>query len=176
MVASALIAALLVSMPTPIRLPAEVDDAYALKQNPAGLGFAPGPELRLLAGRNTKDASTSFGMFSALPLGSFLTLGAAVEWNAIGEIYADTVWSSGVARPLGPLSLGASVSNPVLGTDWAFGFQWRLFRSLALSLSTRDIAQNLGPRIYDAGLAFRFFDERLLLSGRWRFFDAQDVA
>lgn len=175
MSSSALILTLLFSMPTPVRLPAEVDDAYSLKANPAGLGFTPGPELRLLAGRSTRDDATSFGVFSALPLGRALTLGASVEWNAIGETFADTVFSFGIGKQLGPFAFGASISHPELGADWAFGLSWRLFRAMALSLSTRDLAENLGPRVYDAGLAFRLFHERLLLSGRWRFYDGVRV-
>lgn len=175
MTASALLSCLLLSMPTPVRLPAEVDDAYALKANPAGLGFVPGAELRLLAGRSTRDEATSFGVFSAVPLGNVLTLGASVEWNAIGETFADTVFSLGIGRQLGPVAIGASISHPEAGADWAFGISWRLFRALSISLSTRDIGENLGPRVYDAGLALRLFRERLLLSGRWRFYDGERV-
>lgn len=176
MTAPALILGLLVSMPTPVRLPAEVDDAYALRTNPAGLGFVPGAELRLLAGRSTREEATSFGVFSAVPLGNVLTLGASVEWNAIGESFADTVFSLGLGRQLGPVALGVAYSHPEGGADWSFGLSWRLARALALSLSTRDIGENLGPRIYDAGLALRLFHERLLLSGRWRFYDGEPVA
>ena len=41
--------------PTPLRLPADVDDVYALDANPGGLGFLEGGELRVLYARDDLD-------------------------------------------------------------------------------------------------------------------------
>ena len=175
---AALLAALLaVAAPVPVRLPAEVDDAYALRFNPAGLGRVSGGELRLLAGRRSaflgaENTDYGLGGYAAIPLFGATTFGLGFEADERdGDFQRTLVTGFGFGR--GPVSFGFSYSVlwPFEGNDegfWSLGAQLRPASWLALGFTTRDVGQRVMDRVYDTGVALRPFS-RLKLSARWRY-------
>ncbi len=171
------LAALLMTAPVPVRLPAEVDDAYALRFNPAGLGRLDGPELRLFAGRDRSvpDLSNTdygFGGYAALPVFGAATVGLGVEADAENGDFRRAL-SLGLGTGRGPLSLGFSytIDWPIEGEDrgvWSLGAQLRPSRWLSLGFTSRDLSQSVSDRQYDTGLAIRP-SPRLTLGVRWRY-------
>lgn len=175
MLLAPILAALAVAAPTPLRLSADVDDAYALKLNPAGLGFAEGGQIRMLFARDMQNGPSDLGFYTAFALGDLITFGSQLELDAVSR-------SGAVARPgfgLGfgseSLAFGLSWRNAEAGDLWGLGMMWRPSRHLSFSFSSVDLAQKLGPRPYDVGLAFRFARERILLSSQWRFFHGRSI-
>ncbi|MEL6185287.1 MAG: hypothetical protein AAFU79_11745, partial [Myxococcota bacterium] len=72
--------ALAVSVPTPQRFGAEVEDVYALRVNPAGLAFLRGHELRLVYGYDALGLEThGVGVFGALRLAEGISLAGGWE-------------------------------------------------------------------------------------------------
>ena len=170
----------LASVPTPLRLTADVEDAYAVDVNPAALAFLDGFELRLLYGRadadfyrsSTDGPSDGFGVFTAVPLGSNFTLGASVEVDVDRGDNTAAAYSVGMGWSVGRLALGMSyATNTVFDGDskgmFDFGMSLRLARWLAMGLTVHDLAQHAQRRQWDIGLALRPW-ERLTLSTQWR--------
>ena len=179
MSAALLAAVLAIAAPVPVRLPAEVDDAYALRFNPAGLGRVPGTELRLFAGAEslslagTDDTRADYGLGGYLAAPFFGgTFGLGFEADAEdGDFQRQLVLGYGSGR--GPFSLGFSYTIlwPFEGDDrgyWSAGAQLRATRWLAVGFTSRDIGQRVFDRRYDTGLALRPF-ERLTVGARWRY-------
>ena len=173
----ALLVAVLLAAPVPERLPAEVDDAYALRFNPAGLGRVPGGELRLLAGQERPldgvvDSDYSLAGYAAIPVFGSATFGLGFEADAVdGDFERLLVAGLGFGRKA--MSFGFSYSTvwPLIGDDegfWSLGAQARPTNWLALGFTARDIGQKVMDRQYDTGLALRPFS-RLTLSARWRY-------
>jgi protease-4 len=176
----------MIAVPIPVRLPADVDDVYALRTNPAGLGFLKGEELRLVYGRSAPstadlDAINGGAVFAAANLFNVLTLGGAFELDVFPQH--------------GHTSSRTSLGLAFGGQKTAFGIAYEHFSPVdqegknALStgltvrpgswisagIDVRDIGQNLGPRLYDLGLAFRPVTDRVLISARWRLQQGRDV-
>src|SRR5262245_31921981 len=78
-----LVALALPAVPLPIRLPAEVDDIYSLRFNPAGLGYLRGTELRLLYGREA--GADGFAAYGGIHLIEGLVLGAGFSIDSDGD-------------------------------------------------------------------------------------------
>lgn len=169
MLALSLVASLLVTVPTPPRLTADVDDVYAIHLNPAGLTFLEGAELRTVFARDIPANAVDLGFFAGGRLFRHLGLGVSLEWDGIGQVahFSPTIgWALGGET----VSVGASWSggDATVKDLWTVGAMWRPLRSLSLSVASLDVAEQRGPRTFDIGLAFRLFSERLLVSGRWR--------
>jgi protease-4 len=151
-----------------------VDDALAPAVNPAGLGFMEASELRLVLARDLRVDRLDLGMFAGIHLGA-LNVGASLELDRLGD---DTQATPGLALALGSrdFSFGAGWrGGPGLDT-FSLGVTWHVSRNLSFSGSTLDLAQKLGPRPYDIGVGVRLFGERVLLSGRWRLLQGEDVS
>ena len=178
-----LAAVLTVAAPVPERLPAEVDDAYALRFNPAGLGRLPGSELRLFVGRQEdrvrgdlgfRDIETDYGFggYAAFPIFGTSALGIGFEVDNIdGDFQRLFVAGFGTGR--GPVSMGFSYSTlwPREGDDngfWTLGTQVRPNTWMSLGFSVRDVGENVFQRRYDTGLALRPHP-RVTLGSRWRY-------
>lgn len=169
------------SVPTPLRLPADVEDVYGLRYNPAGIAAISGTELRLLYGRRFgPDASIGrstheLGLFGGFSLGDGVAMAVSLEG---GQDEA----RRGVGR-LG-LGLGARMGNVALGFAWdrgrddpvrpsrgvlTTGLTYQPAAWLSSGVSIRDLAQNADRRIYDLGLALRPFGAAsATISARWR--------
>src|SRR5215510_8526930 len=80
---SLLVALAFPSVPLPIRLPAEVDDVYSLRFNPAGLGYLRGTEVRLLYGR--QEHADGFAAYGGVHLIEGLVLGAGFSIDSDGD-------------------------------------------------------------------------------------------
>ncbi len=174
MLVTCALAGLVGTLPPPVRTAADVEDAYALVVNPAGLAFARAPELRLLAGRDVDGLSTDLGLFASLPLGA-LTIGAAGRWTGLGDgaTRFEPSLGAGLDLRFGSLGFGwTGISSPGAadrGGDWSLGATARPVRWLSLATVVTDLAQRRGARGYELGLALRPFGERLTLATRWRF-------
>ncbi|MEM7677778.1 MAG: S49 family peptidase, partial [Myxococcota bacterium] len=175
------VAALLSAAPAPVRLPAEVQDAYAVRFNPAGLGRLAGPELRLLAGRErSADLSTDYGLgaYAATRLLGATSIAVGFESNVIdGDVASLLTLGLGAGR--GPLSFGVSYSKtwPRFGESgdfWTLGAQLRPVDYVRLGFAMRDLGQTVMPRQYDTGLAIQPFT-RLTLSTRWRYEEGEPL-
>lgn len=170
----ALLVGITLAAPLPPRLTADVDDAYAPKVNPAGLGFVGGTELRVLLSREFTREAGNLGFYGAASFGA-LSLGATLELDDLSR--------DAIARPGLAFSLG-SPRSAAIGFGWtggpvdtlSAGLTVRLSRYLGVAVSSLDLAQNAGPRPYDFGLALRFFDDRVLLSSRWRLLHGEPVS
>src|SRR5206468_2041748 len=103
------VAGLCLGSPHPPRLPAEVDDAYAVKVNPGGLGFLAGGDLRLVGG---SDAA----VFGAYELFDRLGVGASLEWNDVAGDKPFRAGTLGLGLGLDSLALGGSFRR-VAGVD-----------------------------------------------------------
>ncbi len=165
-----LLALALPAVPLPIRLPAEVDDVYSLRFNPAGLGYLRGTEVRLLYGH--QGAADGFAAYGGVHLIGGLVLGAGFDIDDDGNRTAH--------HEVVGLSYG--------GQRGAFGFTWdhiapfdgedkgilsagaslRIARWLAVGAAVRDVAQHYQRREWDLGIALRPFGERFTVSTRWR--------
>lgn len=176
------LSALAFAVPTPVRLPADVDDVFSLRANPAGLGFLEGSELHLVYGHElttaanvAADATNGLGLFGGVRLLDGLTLAGAFELDVPGV-------RPGHAAERGTLGVGFGGRATALGFSFEHvapgagpthdllvaGLSTRPFSWLSVGLQVRDLGQTAGPRLYDLGLAVRPFTPRLLLSGRWR--------
>ena len=178
----ALLAAVLaVAAPVPERLPAEVDDAYALRFNPAGLGRLPGSELRLFIGQEPDDVRVpqpdyGLGGYAALRLFRGGTFGLGFEADRRDGEFRRTL-RVGFGTGGGPISFGFSYNAiwPFVGDSegfWSLGSQIRFARWLAVGFATQDLAQSVMSRRYDTGLALRPWS-RLTFSARWRYTEDQ---
>lgn len=185
------IATLLCAVPTPVRLPGSVSDAYALRVNPGGLAFVRGGELRLLYGRDIPDgagAVDGLGLFTALPVFDFATLAGAFELDIGdgGRTRERTSLGLAFGGTRGGLGFSFEHFSPEQGPGQnilSTGLQLRLFEYLSAGLALRDLAQKAGRRTYDVGLSLRPFTERVTIGARWRvtqgrklFGDEQDLA
>jgi protease IV len=178
-----------VALPTPVRLTADVDDAYALRTNPGGLGLLRGGELRLVYGRTLPtatldnlgpDAVNGLGLFGAARVFDLLTLagafeisiptsGRASERTSLGLAFGGT--KSGLGVALEHVNAAGSEAKNVL----ASGLTIRPTSWLSAAVQIHDVGQTAGPRQYDVGLAFRPFSDRVLLSTRWRTLQGNDI-
>lgn len=170
------LSAALVATPTPLRLTADVDDAYAPFVNPGGLGLLDGGELRLIMSRPRDGDSTDLALVGALRLGPF-ALAASAGWDDLG---GDVTYTPAFALALGGERFGFGVAWQRIDEEedhgaWSIGATWRPSRYLSVGVASLDVGQSRGPRPYDLGLATRLFDERLLLSARWRLIHGEDV-
>ena len=173
-----IVVALAVAAPPPLRLPADVEDAYALRFNPAGLGRVPASELRVYAGGAVPaDPSLSdvvdvgFGGYGALKLFGGGALGVGFE----GERF-DGVTGGRFVTGLGAggrfFSLGVSWSHlwPIAGDNggfWSLGAQLRPTSWMSVAFATQDVGEQQGQRFYDTGIALRPWS-RVLFASRWR--------
>lgn len=181
---AAVASGLLIGVPTPVRLPADVDDAYSLRHNPAGLGFINGSELRLLYGRDLPrrsdsgvallpDATNGLGLFGATNLFGGTTLAGAFELDVLpsGKTAQRTAIGLGFGGPGAALGIGFDHFSPPAGdakNALLTGLTLRFLPWLSTALAVRDLAQTAGRRNYDLGLALRPFGDRALISSRWR--------
>ncbi|MCK6552316.1 signal peptide peptidase SppA [Myxococcota bacterium] len=173
------VAALSTAVPLPVRLPADVDDVYALEYNPGGLGVMRGSELRLAFGRDLPvgdlgdpDAINGLGAFGALDLGA-LTLAGGYAADFVSNAHDPTrgVLGLGIGGP----AFGAGVSwsswqltPSIERSTWNVGLVLRPSPWLSLAFAMQDVAESLAPRTYDLGLAVRPGTDRVLISTRWR--------
>lgn len=192
---SLLAIAIMVAAPTPERLPAEVDDAYSLRFNPAGLGRMPGGELRLFGGRDRPtpdpDADYGLGAYAALKIFEQATFGIGFEadfenndqfddqGNVIPTDEIQRQFLTGFGFGNGPISAGFSWTyrwpfDRDDGGFWSLGVQVRPTNWLALGFNTRDVGQQVIDRQYDTGLAIRPWS-RLLLGARWRYEEGDEL-
>ncbi|CAN0592068.1 unnamed protein product, partial [Laminaria digitata] len=111
---SAAVALMLLGAPNPVRLPAEVDDAYAIDANPAGLGFMRGAELRLryahedFSAKGPASPRNSFGVYTAGQTFGPLSIGGALDVQVDGEDRTGYRLAFASALRFGALSLGTS--------------------------------------------------------------------
>lgn len=176
-VSAALLA--LLALPQPQRLAAEVEDAYAIEINPAGLGLTRGSELRLLYGYDGlgSDAAgqveaNGLGVFGALRVFDTFTLGAS--WTRD--------WTDGAERGVsrlgagwggGPLAFGVAYrrDDPFGPADdldaWDLGLSLRPFDWLAGGVRVQDVGESQSRRGWDLSLAVRPGWDRLLVSAQW---------
>ena len=163
---------LVLGAPTPLRLTADADDAYALRFNPGGLAQVTQGELRLLYARDQNV--NGFGAYGGVAVVDGLVLGAGFD------IDVDPQFSK--AAHTGVLGMAVGDRTASVGMTWervspfegpakslvSAGLSLRFTRWLAMGLAVRDLAQRVDRRQWDVGLAFRPFGERFLLSSRWR--------
>ncbi|MFO0722272.1 MAG: signal peptide peptidase SppA [Myxococcota bacterium] len=176
MLAHALVASLLIAVPTPPRLTADVSDAYALYVNPAGLNFLEGAELRSVFARDVTGNAVDLGFYGAAKLGRHFGFGVGLEWDGIGQS-AQFTPTIGFAFGGETVAIGAAWNgaNRTFSDTWTLGATWRPLRPLSISLASFDVGEQQGPRTFDIGLAFRLFSDRALLSGRWRLIRGQPI-
>jgi protease IV len=165
-----LVALALPAVPLPIRLPAEVDDLYALRFNPAGLGYVRGTELRLLYGREA--GANGFAAYGGVHLIDGLVLGAGFSVDSDGDRTGhDEVIGLAWGGQLGAIGLTWEHIAPLEGDDKGIlsaGASYRIARWIAVGAAVRDVAQHFQRREWDFGIAIRPFTERVLVSTRWR--------
>jgi protease-4 len=179
-----------IAVPIPVRLPAEVEDVYSLRTNPAGLGFLHGSELRLLYGRSQPngteaapppDAFNGGAIFGAARVLDLFTLGGAFELDVEpnrGHTSDRTTLGLGIGGTRTALGLAFEHLAPFdrsSQNSLSVGLTVRPGSWVSTAIDVRDIGQNLGPRLYDLGVAFRPFTDRVLLSARWRLAQNRDV-
>lgn len=168
----------LAAVPTPLRLTAEAEDAYALRVNPAGLAFVSGSELRALYTRCESCDLHGLALYGALALGEGFTLGAS---------YGGDFGKGGGTRTEGSFGLGFGSKNLALGLAYEYVGQFEgdgkglisaglsaRGRYLAFGLGIRDLTQHVERRRWDIGLALRPID-RFLVSARWRLIQSQPL-
>jgi protease-4 len=162
------LAAVLASTPVPLRLTADVDDAYAPLVNPGGLGLLEGAELRLAMARPRLGDRVDLGLLGAVRLGP-VVLGGSAAWADVGGV---GLYTPSLAFALGGPSFGIGASWTRVDAEdhgvWAAGVTWRPLPELSLAVASLDLDEKVGRRPYDVGLAARLFDARVLLSARWR--------
>ncbi len=170
----------LLSVPTPLRLTADVDDAYALGANPSALGFIDGFQLRLVYGRADADlyrpassgATNGFGIFGAVPLGKGFVLGGSVAADVDQGDRTAAHHALGLGWAGRGVALGLAYENlPRFEGDSRgmvdFGLSLRPSSFVAFGLTIHDLAQHAMRRQWDLGLAIRPHD-RFRLSAQWR--------
>ena len=170
-------------VPLPPRLTADVADSLGLRTNPAGLGALPSSELRLLygfepgssdPGADGVDADLhSGGLYGALKIADRLTLAGGYDFSERG---------TGPSAERGLLGVGLDFGVVTWGFAWELrddfgrgeegfvrlGFQTRPFRWAAVGLAVQDLAEAVGERSWDVGLAIRPGLDWLTLSSQWR--------
>ena len=163
---------------TPLRTPAAVDDSYALRFNPAGLGVAEGSELRLLYTRDGLDpgpgepgSSNGFGLYSSTQVFPGFALGGSVDVQVDGNEQTQFGTALGAGWSAGPLAFGLSwIHEDAQGQDAKNRIDTGLTlrgRYLGAARAIQDAAQTAGRRRWDMGVAIHPW-ERLTLSARWR--------
>jgi protease IV len=162
------------AVPAPVRVPSNVEDVYALRSNPAGLGFLDGAELRLVGGfvsEPDKSAVNGFGAFGGIELID----GLAIAGHLGGD------WVGGQSRTEGGIGVGYGGRYAAIG--WSYerigrfgadaggrfnlGVAFHLGRRVGLGLAITDLGQNVDRRLWDTGLTIRPLDW-IHLSTRWR--------
>lgn len=174
----------LVALPQPERYPAEVEDAYALRVNPAGLAFVEGAELRLLYGHDRLAAESlgvanGVGLFGAWRPFDGFSLGAAWERDWLRD-REQGAFRLGLGVGGGPFAFGATWNriDRLLDEDRDridLGLSLRPSRWLAMGAALFDLSEQLAQRVYDLSLAVRPGWDRLLISGRWRLVEGEPV-
>lgn len=181
--ASALLA--LVSLPQPQRFPAEVEDAYALRVNPAGLAFGRGSELRLLYGHDrapfegNNQIANGLGAYGVLHPFSGVGFAAGYERDWRSD-FDDEVWRLGTGFGGGWASIGFSYARSMRSNAsdfdlWSGGLSLRPHRYLALGYTAADIGEQAGRRSHEISMAVRPGWERLLVSGVWRLTEDEPI-
>lgn len=165
----------------PRRFAAEVEDAYSLGVNPAGLGLVGGSELRLFFARQSYRASEAegYGAGAYWVLGSerfgfglgwdesFAPRAAELQMSARGRLRA----GFGTELVEG-LAIGASYTRALVEGRpdldlFDVGLTLRPFRYLSVGARAADLGEAAGRRSYDVSVAVRPGWERLLVSGQW---------
>lgn len=164
--------ALALSLPTPQRFAAEVEDSYALRVNPAGLAFLRGHELRMVYGYDAVGLEThGVGIFGALRLSNMFTLGAAWERD-FGTLDSGAL-RLGAGIGGGPFAFGVAYARvDTLGPQdvdrWDLGVASRIGRWIAAGVRFGDLGEELSRRTYDLSVALRPGTDRVTVSTRWR--------
>lgn len=176
--ASSVLPLLLVGLPLPQRLAAEVEDSYSLRVNPAGLAFVRGHELRAVYAYDAVGLdSHGVGVFGAWDLGP-LALGAS--WERDFAEFDQGALRVGAGFGGGPIALGvgyASIDTPGPGDrigTWDLGLSWRPAVWLAAGGAIHDLGEDLGRRQYDVSVAVRPWS-RWTLAGQWRITEDEDL-
>jgi protease-4 len=174
------VAVALAAAPTPLRLTADVADAYALDVNPAGLGYLSGGELRLLYAQDgladpAPGGPTQVNGFATYVAGQVagpLALGFRADVDV--DDLDRTGYQLGFAAALRARALAFGLAVDHLRRPGAdartrvnVGLTYRFTPWLAAAAAIQDLGQNLERRRWDLGLALRPF-ERVVLSGRLR--------
>lgn len=180
------LALLLPSVPVPPRLTADVDDALSLRLNPAGLGLVQGSDVRVVYGRYLLDASrdadaiNGISAYGAWRLAGGLTLGGSYGVDFVPD--ADDEERGALGLGLGGRSAAVGVAwehlSPSGGSSrssWSLGLTLRPTSWLSAAIAVLDVGEQVGPRLYDLGLALRPGTDRVLLSTRWRLVQGVDV-
>lgn len=170
----------LVAVPTPLRLTADVEDAYALGANPSALGYLDGFQLRLVYGRADADlyrpsatgATNGFGLFGAVPLGKGFVLGGSVAADVDQGDRTAAHHALGIGWAGRGVAFGLAYENlPRFDAESRgmvdFGLSLRPASFVAFGLTIHDLAQHAMRRQWDLGLAIRPHD-RFRLSAQWR--------
>lgn len=177
-------------LPLPPRLTADVADSLGLRTNPAGLGALPSSELRLLYGfqpGSSLPASDgieadlhSGGLYGAWKIADVLTLAGGYDFSERSE---------GASAERGLLGVGLDLGVVTWGFGWELrddfdrgeegfvrlGFQSRPIRWVALGVAVQDLAEAVGERAWDLGLAIRPGLDWLTLSSQWRLTEGVDL-
>lgn len=177
--------ALIVATPVPTRLAADVDDVFALRGNPAGLGHLASSELRLLYGFESLDPRGrsdvhGVGLYGGFRLLDGLTLAAGADFGFANEGGVRERGLVGAAFGAGPARLGVALEHlDPLGfggdTRVRVGMQVRPSRWISLAGAGRDLSETFGNRQWDLGLAFRPGTERVQVSSQWRLTESVPV-
>lgn len=170
---------ILFALPLPQRFAAEVEDAYALDVNPAGLAFVPSHEMRLLYGYETTTGRdfSSLGIWGVAKLADFFGVGASYASDFVsGDTRNRSRFGFGLGGP--SLSLGAAWVRDDLfdggeAERWDVGMSLRPFGWLAGGMSVLDAGEQQGDRKYDFSVAIRPID-RLTVSSRFLLRTLQD--
>jgi len=171
------------ALPLPPRLTADVRDSLGLRTNPAGLGALQSSELRLLYGFQPGSSEPggdgvqadlhSGGLYGAAKIAGVLTLAGGYDFSERGE---------GASAERGLVGLGIDLGVATWGFAWELrddfgrgeqgfvrlGMQSRFARWAALGLAVQDVAEAIGSRSWDIGLAIRPGLDWLTLSSQWR--------
>ena len=161
----------LLGLPQPQRFSAEVDDAFAIRVNPAGLVRAPSSELRVVYGfdRNPGPDTHGVGAFGVMRLFEGLSLGASWERDfARNASHQETRVGLGFGGER--ISLGASFARiePFEGAAadrWDLGLSLRPVHWLAGGFVVGDLGESSSSRRYDFSIAVRPLPP-VTLSGR----------
>ncbi len=161
----------LAAAPLPQRLAADVDDAYALRFNPAGLGFLDGTELRAAVGREQRwddGGSTGLAVYWAASIFDTVAFGLSREQDWLPDSVESAETRVGVGIQRGGLGIGAAFRRADLtGAEsvdgWDFGLTWRLSRWFSLATTFTDVTDAVVGRSYGVSLATRPGWDRLLL-------------